>query len=215
MNNTSHVLVVLLSAAVWQSATALDVRITPEIESVTVTHEGQPVVIQRNQDPANTVDPYYAHTSRKCPPFCIQPMNAAPGVETIGELEVLAYLKQIEAGDKSVLVVDTRTSQWPKRGMIPGAINVPWSSVAPDTADPGGVRAILENTFGARYADGAWDFGPAKMLVLYCNGSWCSQSNSMVISLLRYGYPPAKLKWYRGGMQAWSNLGLTTVRSDR
>jgi hypothetical protein len=25
------------------------------------------------------------------------------------------------------------------------------------------------------------------------------------------GYPAHKLKWYRGGMQAWMMLGLTTV----
>jgi hypothetical protein len=29
--------------------------------------------------------------------------------------------------------------------------------------------------------------------------------------LLALGYPAHKLKWYRGGMQSWKSLGLTTV----
>ncbi|HBW06905.1 MAG TPA: sulfurtransferase, partial [Gammaproteobacteria bacterium] len=28
---------------------------------------------------------------------------------------------------------------------------------------------------------------------------------------LKYGYPAAKIKYYRGGMNAWKSLGLTTV----
>jgi hypothetical protein len=28
------------------------------------------------------------------------------------------------------------------------------------------------------------------------------------------GYPAHKLFWYRGGMQDWENLGLTTVRPE-
>jgi hypothetical protein len=30
--------------------------------------------------------------------------------------------------------------------------------------------------------------------------------------LLKFGYPAHKIKWYRGGMQNWSNLGLTTAK---
>jgi len=192
---------------------ALDVRITPNIESVDVVHEGQTITIQRNQDSQNKVAPYYAFTSRKCPPFCIQPMVIAPGVDTVGELEVLAYLARRAKGDESVLVVDTRTSQWPKRGMIPGAVNIPWQAVDPDAADPKNVGAIFQDLFGAHHIDGKWDFSAAKTLVMYCNGMWCSQSNKMVISLLDYGYPAKKLKWYLGGMQNWANLGLTIVKS--
>ena len=31
-------------------------------------------------------------------------------------------------------------------------------------------------------------------------------------ALLKYGYPAAKIKWYRDGMQAWEILGLTTAK---
>ena len=53
----------------------------------------------------NTVNPAFAKTSRKCPPFCIQPSALAPGVETIAELEMLDYLKRMSEGDDSIVSV--------------------------------------------------------------------------------------------------------------
>ncbi len=189
------------------------VWITPQVETVEVVHEGEKVLIQRHQDRRNTVTPFYSYTSRKCPPFCIQPIKAAPGVETVGELEVLRYLQRMARGDTTVLVVDSRTPPWPKRGMIPGAVNVPWRAFDPEHADAKAIGKIFYEEFGARYRDGHWDYRPAKTLVLYCNGMWCSQSTRSIQVLLGYGYPPEKIKWYRGGMQAWEILGLTTVKA--
>ncbi len=191
-----------------------EVWITSQIESVKVLHHGEPVTISRNQDRSNVVNRLYAHTSRKCPPFCIQPMLAAPGVETVGELEMLDYLGRLGRGDQSVLVIDTRTPQWPRRGMIPGAVNIPWTLLDTKQAAPESVGSILIGHFGARSQGGKWDFSNARTLVLYCNGMWCSQSTRAVTLLLHYGYPAQKLKWYRGGMQNWENLGLTTVKLE-
>src|SRR5512139_2783393 len=87
----------------------LEVKITADMASVDVMHGGQKVTIQRNQDQNNNVNPAFGKTSRKCPPFCIQPGELAPGVETIGELEVLHYLKKMSDGDKTIMVVDSRT----------------------------------------------------------------------------------------------------------
>jgi hypothetical protein len=33
----------------------------------------------------------------------------------------------------------------------------------------------------------------------------------MIRKLIALGYPPELLKYYRGGMQAWRSVGLTTV----
>jgi hypothetical protein len=33
--------------------------------------------------------------------------------------------------------------------------------------------------------------------------------------LLALGYPAHKIKWYRGGMQSWKSLGLTTVFPEK
>lgn len=194
------------------SAEELKVGITPEIAKVTVRHHGKEVTIQRNQDTDNRVADAYSKTSRHCPPFCIQPAVLAPGVETIGELEVLDYLKRIADGDESVLVIDSRTPDWVKRGTIPGSINVPWTTLDVSRSDPFTVIDLLDSKFNVPVLEGLYDFSDAKTLVLFCNGMWCGQSPSNIRSLLEIGYPAHKIKWYRGGMQDWSVLGLTTVK---
>ena len=78
------------------SSGGLDVNITNEISFIDVEHNGKEVRIQRNQSLDNLVNTEYAKTSRKCPPFCIQPYNLGNGVETIGELELLNYLKKVQ-----------------------------------------------------------------------------------------------------------------------
>lgn len=189
------------------------VKINAEIDKIEVLHNGEMITIMREQNQDATVNPAFAKTSRKCPPFCIQPITLAPGVETIGELEMLGYLKRMSEGDDSIVVVDSRTPDWVEKGTIPGAINVPWTALnSQQGADPLSITEILEDSFGALQQDGLWDFSNARTLVLFCNGMWCGQSPNNIKSLLKYGYPPHKLKWYRGGMQAWEILGLTTVK---
>lgn len=193
-----------------------DVNITSDLESVEISHNGEKVLIQRNQDLSNTVSPAYAKTSRKCPPFCIQPIKLAPGVETIGELELIDYLKSKDDGDDSILVIDSRTPDWVRRGTIPGAVNIPWTRLSPSAgADPFEVAEIFEQQFGAFEQEGFWNFSAAKTLVLFCNGMWCGQSPTNIKTLLKFGYPAHKIKWYRGGMQNWENLGLTVVEQHK
>jgi len=194
-------------------STAAVVNITPEIESVTVVHGDKNIVIMRNQNQKNTVNPAFAKTSRKCPPFCIQPSSLAPGVETIGEIEVLSYLRLIAEGDASILVIDSRTPDWVAKGTIPGSINIPWTSLNPARgADPISIGEILEEQLNAQNLEGLWDFSRAKTLVMFCNGMWCGETPNNIKNLLKFGYPAHKLKWYRGGMQDWEILGLTTAK---
>jgi len=186
------------------------VGITSTMMSVEVIHRGKPFRISRNPDNGNTVNPSYAITSRPCPPFCIRPIELAPGVETIGELEMLDYL--VAAGNSSeVLVIDSRTPDWVAKGTIPGSISLPWTLLNLETSDSLTIGEIMESIFGAIQSDDLWDFSQAKTLVLFCNGMWCGQSPRNIQTLLRYGFPAQKIKWYRGGMQDWEILGLTTV----
>lgn len=188
------------------------VGITAERPYLDVMHEGRLVRIQREQDNFGQIDPDFAMTSRPCPPYCVQPMHLAPGVETIGELELLDYLQRMTRHDDSVLVVDSRETDWLVRsGIIPGAISIPWDMLHPNKADPGAVAEILELQFGATRTGLLWNFENARTLVFYCNGAWCGQSPTNIKQLLALGYPAHKLKWYRGGMQMWKSLGLTTV----
>ncbi len=200
------------SLAMPMAASALEVNITADLPSVEVMHGDQKVTIMRNQDQKNTIDPDFAKTSRKCPPFCIQPGELAPGVATIAELEVIHYLKEMSDGDKSILVVDSRTPDWVAKGTIPGAINIPWDKLNIGRSDPITVQDILEKQLDVRSQDGFNMFDKAKTVVMFCNGPWCGQSPTNIRGLLKIGYPADKIKWYRGGMQDWEMLGLTTVK---
>ncbi|MES9831058.1 MAG: rhodanese-like domain-containing protein [Candidatus Thiodiazotropha sp. LLP2] len=193
-------------------------QISPGLQSVEVMHSGEKVMITRSADKTAVVPKSFAKTARHCPPFCIQPATVATGVETVGELEVLGYLKRVSDGDRKVMVVDSRTPEWIIRGTIPGSVNIPWNRINVDvqgafdvSAEADGLHDIMVNQLGVQDVKGALDFRNAKTLVLFCNGSWCPQSSSNIKTLLKLGYPAYKLKWYRGGMQDWVSLGLTTV----
>lgn len=194
-------------------------KITPALHSVDVMHNGKEVTIAREADKNAVIPQAYQHTARICPPFCIQPIQGPPGVETLGELEVLGYLKRISDGDRTVLVVDSRTPDWVVRGTIPGSVNIPWNKVNVDLGSAFDVETeadtlvdIMTNQFGAKMINGKWDFRNAKTLVLFCNGIWCPQSSINLKTLAKLGYPTYKLKWYRGGMQSWVSAGLTIVK---
>lgn len=189
------------------------VGITPSLKKFEGNVNGRPVTIMRNQNTKNEVNPAFAKTSRPCPPFCIQPMHLDQGVETIGEIEVIEYLQKMANGDSSILLIDSRTPNWVSKGTIPGSTNIPWTRLNPSKgADPISISEILSRDFGARELEGLWDFSNAKTLIMFCNGMWCGQSPNNIRNLLRFGYPGTKIKWYRGGMQNWEILGLSTAK---
>jgi rhodanese-related sulfurtransferase len=198
--------------AVPVAADEVAVNITPGVGAVDVMHGGKTVTIMRNQDEKNTVNAAFAKTSRKCPPFCIQPSKLAPGVETIGEDEVIQYAKAMSDGDGSIVLIDSRTPDWVDKGTIPSAMNVPWTKLNPAKgADPISIAEIMEGVFNVQSNEELMDFSDCKTAVMFCNGMWCGQSPNNIKNLLKFGYPAHKIKWYRGGMQDWEILGLTTV----
>jgi rhodanese-related sulfurtransferase len=139
-------------------------------------------------------------------------MQLAPGVETLGELEVLEYLKRIRQGEDRLMVIDSRTPDWYVKGTIPGAVNLPYAQdMAGRAADLPGVKKTLVELFAAKEAGEIYDFSNAYTLAIFCNGPWCGQTPNYIRTLLTLGYPAVKLKWYRGGMQDWCSLGLTVV----
>jgi rhodanese-related sulfurtransferase len=179
------------------SAAELDVKINALTPSVTVQTANGPVEIMRNQDADATIHPSYARTSRNCPPFCIQPMQVAPGVITVGEIELLEFAR---TGGK---LIDGRTLEWYLDGTIPSAINMPYTQMA-DRLDE----------IGCTGSAGKWDCAEAEKVLLFCNGPWCGQSPMAIKAMLREGYPADKILYFRGGMQAWHTLGLTVVEGE-
>ena len=187
------------------------VNITATIPYVEVMHKDKKVRIKRIRDTGNIIDIDFALTSRPCPPYCIQPIKLAPGVETIGELELITYLQKM-ASDDSIMVIDSREPKWLKSGMIPGAVNLPWNKLYNKTTSDEAIADILQFKFNAAITGKLWNFENAKTLVFYCNGSWCGQSPTNIRALMSIGYPAHRLKWYRGGIQSWKLFGLTTVK---
>ncbi|MDM8568759.1 rhodanese-like domain-containing protein [Thiotrichales bacterium HSG1] len=189
-----------------------EVKMTPDLKVVTVQHNGREVLIERNQNKDNTINPEFAKTSRPCPPKCLKPINLVTDVEIVGELEVLNYLEKMSQGDNSILVIDSRAIDWVVKGSIPGAVNIPWDILSSKESSPPIVRKLLKEQIGVSIdLNGKFSFDKAKTLVIFCNGSWCNKSHDNIITLLELGYPPTKLKWYRSGMQGWETFGLTTV----
>jgi len=189
----------------------LRVKITPSMAFLDVNHNGKMVRIQRIQDKDYKLTNSYAKTARSCPPFCIRPIQLPSGVKTVGELELLDFLKNKVAYDKGLLI-DARLEDWNVKGTIPGSVNIPFTLFSGGLEDINTVH-LLELLDVKEDKDDQWDFDNAIELMLFCNGAWCGQSQKAIKHLLKLGYPADKIYWYRGGMQAWQSFGLTVIKS--
>ncbi|MGF1642013.1 MAG: rhodanese-like domain-containing protein [Thiotrichales bacterium] len=211
------------------SAHALDVKLDDLRDRIETVHNGQVVRVERVQDEEHAITGSFAKTSRKCPPFCIQPNDAAPGVRTVSEVEVFDFLEGPVVSGKGVLV-DARLPSWFEKGTIPGSVNMPFTVFESSPSDPalvdtlyklgvrrrGEVNVVVRSIEKLGLLNGHlksddWDFTQAKEIVLWCNGPWCNQSPRAIHALMKLGYPAERLHYYRGGMQLWQLLGLTTI----
>ena len=156
---------------------------------------------------------------------CIQPlvttmgtismMHVAEGVETFGEVETLAFLKAMRPDGRKMLI-DTRSSDWYEHETIPGAINIWYKIMVQFNNFAEDFDLFMKQMKIVKHEDGSLDFSKAPVLLLFCNGPWCTQSPNAIRALLRLGYPAEKLKWYRGGMHDWKSMAMTTpVRQPR
>ena len=112
----------------------------------------------------------------------IQPLQLAPGVRTIGELELVGLVEQ------GALLVDSRTQGSFGGQTIPGSINIPHDQML-DRSD---------------------ELDPQRVSILFCNGPQCPQSPDAIFQLLKYGYSAQALAYYRGGMHDWVTLAMPT-----
>jgi rhodanese-related sulfurtransferase len=110
----------------------------------------------------------------------IQPISLAPGVRTVGELEVIEHLR---AGRP---LVDCRLPEYVESGTIPGAVNIPHAEIA---------KRVDE-------------LDPIRPTVVFCNGPQCPATAQATQALLAAGWPAERLLYYRGGIHDWVTLGL-------
>jgi rhodanese-related sulfurtransferase len=140
----------------------------------------------------------------------LSPMKITDGVLTVGELEVIEYMKKAQ-NDQNLLLVDARTPDWYNQKTIPTAINLPFTHFN-KYKKPDEFEELLD-TIGVEIDDdGNYNFDDAKTMLLFCNGIWCPQSVWAIEALIEIGYPKEKLLWYRGGMTSWSSVNLSTIK---
>ena len=222
-----RIVLVLGSLLLPAMVAAKDVKITEYLPEVKFTANGKRYTIERIQNENNDLTGSFAKTSRKCPPFCIHPMEVAPGVITVGELELMEFLKnKVEKG--SGILIDSRVESFYTKGTIPGSVNIPFTTLTASDKDPGFRQAMAQlgvmtgetvnwsnsvhrtvDELGDNTRKLAWDFSRAKDILLFCNGPWCDQSPRAILALLHIGYPSNKIYYYRGGMQNWLSVGLS------
>lgn len=233
MNKTFSCIVLAAATVISFGAHAAQgdmVKITKDKSYASVLNDGDLIKISRIQDTSHIIQGSFAKTSRPCPPFCINPLVVDENVKSVAELEVIDFMeKSMFRGTGAV--IDARTPSWYKKGTIPGSINIPFTTFEKDPSDFELIEALINlgaveredvNSFvrlieevtglmGGDQKTDLWDFTEAKELVIWCNGPWCGQSPRAIHALLKLGYPAEKLYYYRGGMQMWQILGLTTV----
>jgi rhodanese-related sulfurtransferase len=110
----------------------------------------------------------------------ISPIQLAPGVRTVGELEVIDHIHA------ALPLVDTRLESFYREGSIPGARNV--------------VHERMEESIGS--------LDPNLATIFFCNGPQCAATPAAINTLLGAGYPAETIIFYRGGIHDWMTLGL-------
>lgn len=140
-----------------------------------------------------------------CGAICISPLEAAAGVQTVGEREVISFVAtQVSAG--AGLLVDSREPDDRAVGFIPASVNVPTSLVQPDNPYLADIMLAL----GARSFESTLNFSDAMPLIIFDAGPTTSEATDLITQLIAQGYPASKISYYRGGMLVWTALGLTT-----
>jgi len=198
----------LLSLSLFTNVlNALEVNIKKDLPFVDVNVNGKIIKIQRIQDTTHKLTNSYTKTSRPTPPFGIQPFQPIKGIETVSELDVIDFIKDELSNNRGILI-DARMPKWNRAGTIPGSTNIPFSVLTPSKKiSYGKILGLL----GATKEGEKWNFKNAQSLLVFDNGPWCQQGVRAMQNLVKIGYPKSKILYYRGGMQYWQILGLTTI----
>jgi len=171
----------------------LKLKITKTLTSITFVYENETLHIKRT--PKNQED--------TCPPFCIQPMNIK-GVKTVGELEVLDFIKGLD-GKEARLLIDIRSNKEYKQNTIPGAINIPYSMLKDGSKYQNQVLKLL----GGKKLDEKWIFKSVPSLLIFGASNENDKAYKAIKTLLKLSYPNKKIYYYRAGVEGWNHLRLT------
>lgn len=115
----------------------------------------------------------------------IRPMELAPGVRTVGELEVIEHIRA------DGRLVDTRQPAARAEGTI-------------QTAEGVGHQDVVERL---------GELDPERPIILFCDGPQCGATPGAVRLLLESGQPAEAMRYYRGGVRDWVTLGRPLVKT--
>lgn len=166
--------------------------------------DGDRVEVSMDGADAARFAPRFATVAPSCDPQCIGPAQAGVGIDTVVEPEVLEFLVDA-VGQGRGLLVDARLPQDRAMGFLPGSVSLPHTTLAQDAE----YRDEILKALGARGFEDVFNFADAQTLVIYDNGPTQNDAGVLIAHLLEAGYPPEKIRYYRGGMQVWSIIGLT------
>ena len=116
----------------------------------------------------------------------VQPIQLAPGVRTIAELEVIDHISRGRP------LVDTRLEHFYRDGTIPGAKGICHREIL-DRIDE--LDAGVETVF-------------------FCNGPQCTATPDAIDQLLGAGHPAEAILYYRGGIHDWMTLGYPVESAE-
>ncbi len=142
----------------------------------------------------------------------IQPISLDKEIKTVGELEVLKFLQMLDFEPEDYVLVDTRGKEWFDKFTIPHAVNIAKNDMILDIEFPEDFAKNLKHLNITQDKKHKLHFEKAKKAILFCNGSWCTQSAKAIKALVKLGYPKNKIYWYRGGLQDWVGSGFTVEK---
>lgn len=208
-HSVRRALKVILSLLVFASPLkAQEIWISPDLPFLDFEIGDDFFLIERGQDNSEFIETAYpSKTTRPCPPFCLQPIQIAEGVTTVGEVELADFIMDYVIPGEG-FIIDARVESWYISGTIPGAISLPFNMFNANDENPF-LGQLLTSLGGTKGSDGNWAYPDAKSLLLFCNGPDCGQSPRAIRNLLASGYPADKLYYYRGGMKTWAKFGFT------
>ena len=194
----------ILAAAIATHAVVAQAQSDLARAEVSFVFDGVSLNISPNFAEAPKYAARFAAVPASCDPDCIVPQRVADGIETVTEPEVLEFLVNGVAQSQGLLV-DSRMPAGRSMGFVPGSVSLPHETMSENSA----FRDDILKALGARAFEDVFNFADAQSLVVFDNGPSQNAAGLLIAHLLEVGYPPEKLRYYRGGMQVWSVVGLT------
>ena len=191
-------------ATIGLATTGSFAQIRETVSTIAFVFNGQQLQISQAAQMDTTAVAQHFKRPNDCRDVCIAPTLAAAGVATVTEQDVIGFV-QSEVARGAGLLLDSRTAQDRATGYIATSVNVPLELLEPDNP----FLADILIAMGAVRNGATMDFSAALPLIVFDDGPTSFDAPDLIQALRATGYPADKIRYYRGGMQVWTALGLS------